>query len=106
MTDPIGALRARITLQRPVRMADELGGAALSWAHAGTIWAAIEALGGAEAVASDALVSVVPLRLTVRRVGGMRPGWRILWGERLLRVIAIADDGGPRLILTCEEDGR
>jgi SPP1 family predicted phage head-tail adaptor len=106
VTDPIGALRARIKLQRPVRTADELGGATLSWADAGDVWAAIIAAPGAEAFAADALAATAPLRIIMRRVDGVRAGWRILWRARRFRIAAVADDGGPRLALSCEEDGR
>jgi SPP1 family predicted phage head-tail adaptor len=106
MNDRIGILRARITLQRPASMPDELGGAAASWVNAGAAWAEIEALGGSEAGAADVLVSANLLRVTLRRFDGVRAGWRVTWSGRRFRIVAVADDGGPRIALACEEEIR
>lgn len=104
MSDTLGAMRCRVTLQKPTRVADEIGGVAISWSSQGAAWASIEALGGAEAPAFDAQRSIASFRLTVHRRDDVRVGWRVIWGERRLRVIGLADDGAPRLSMICEEE--
>lgn len=104
MSEAIGALRARVKLQSPTRVADEIGGAAIAWTDAGDVWAEIEA-GGADEVASfDASVSVAIHYVTINRREDVRAGWRIAWGSRRLRIIGVADNGEARIQLNCREE--
>jgi head-tail adaptor len=104
MSDTIGALRARVKLQSPTRVGDELGGAAILWTDAGDVWAEIEAGGAGESAALDTAPSVASFRVTVNRRADARAGWRIAWGARRLRIVGVADDGAPRIQLNCEEE--
>lgn len=104
MSETLGAMRHRVTLQRPERVADEIGGAAIAWSDEGEAWGAIEALSGAEAAAFDAGRAVSSFRVTIHRRADARPGWRLLWGERRLRIVSATDDGAPMLSLICEEE--
>lgn len=104
MSDGIGALRARVKLQRPTRIADELGGAAIAWSDEGDAWAEIEAGGAGERAAFDAAPSTASYRITINRRDDVRAGWRIAWGTRRFRIIGVADDGAPRLQLNCQEE--
>lgn len=104
MSDAIGAMRARVTLEEPVRVADEIGGAAILWTARGAVWAAIEARSASEAPAFDAARSVSSFDVTINRRGDVRAGWRLAWGERRLRVTGVSDDGAPRIVLRCEEE--
>jgi SPP1 family predicted phage head-tail adaptor len=104
MTDVIGALRARVKLQSPTRVADELGGAAILWTDEGDVWAEIEAGGGGDGAAFDAIPSVTNYRVTINRRDDVRVGWRIAWGARRLPIIGVADDGAPRIQLSCQEE--
>jgi head-tail adaptor len=104
VNDPIGALRARVQLQRPSRVADELGGATLSWVAAGFAWASIEALSAGESGAFDAARGVSIYRITLNRRADIGVGWRVIWGARVLRTIGARDDGARRMTLDCEEE--
>jgi SPP1 family predicted phage head-tail adaptor len=104
MSDAIGALRARVTLEAPTRVADEIGGAAILWVSQGDVWAAIVAGGVGEGAAHDAVASTAAFRVTINRRGDVRAGWRVVWGERQLRIIGVVDDGAARISLTCEEE--
>ncbi|MEQ1817356.1 MAG: phage head closure protein [Terricaulis sp.] len=104
MSEAIGALRARVKLQSPTRIADELGGTAISWADAGDVWAEIEAGGAAEDAAFDAATSVATYRATINRRDDVRAGWRVAWGTRRLRIVGVADEGAPRIQLMCREE--
>jgi head-tail adaptor len=67
MSDAIGALRARVKLQSPTRIADELGGAAIHWADEGDVWAEVEAGAASESAAFDTAPSVANFRVTIHR---------------------------------------
>jgi SPP1 family predicted phage head-tail adaptor len=104
MSDAISALRARVTLQEPVRVADEIGGAAISWMSRADVWARIEPRGAFERAMHDASVSAASLRVSIRRRDDVRHGWRILWRGRVLRVLGREDGGGALVTLFCEEE--
>lgn len=97
-------MRARVKLQSPTRVADELGGAAIAWSDQGDVWAEIEASGAGERAAFDAAPSVATYGVTINRRDDVRAGWRIAWGVRRLRILGVADDGAPRVVLSCAEE--
>lgn len=103
MSDAIGALSARVRLERPTRTADDLGGAAISWTDEGEVWAHVEVPSAASAERFDTDVSTASLRLTIRK-RTIRAGWRVIWGARVLRVVGVRDDGAERITLSCEEE--
>lgn len=104
MIDRVGAQRARIALERPVRVGDELGGAVLSWSPEGEVWASVIATGAAQSVAFDSAPTLASYRLFINRRDDVRPGWRAIWNARPLRIVGVRDDGGPRIELDCEEE--
>jgi head-tail adaptor len=104
MSDPIGALKARVTLQRPTRIADEIGGAAIAWSNEGEVWAAIDAGGATQGADYDGAPSVAAFTVTINTRTDVRAGWRLIWGDRVLRIRGVANDGGARIALNCEEE--
>ncbi|MBC7767539.1 MAG: phage head closure protein [Phycisphaerales bacterium] len=104
MSEAIGVLRARVTLQSPQRVADEIGGAAILWTDEGEAWAAVEAAGVSESAAYNSAAANAALRLTINRRDDVRAGWRVFWGARVLRIEGVADDGAPRVVLQCVEE--
>lgn len=104
MSDAIGVARARIKLQRPTRVADEIGGAAVLWSDEGDVWADIAATAASLNATFDGAAAVTAFRATINRRSDVRGGWRAIWGARTLRIIAVRDDGAPRIDLICEEE--
>lgn len=104
MSDAIGALRARVTLQSPTRTLDDLGGAVLGWLGQGEVWAAIGALNSSVSADFDAARGASGYRLIINRHPDLRTGWRVLWGSRVLRVVGVRDDGAARQTLDCLEE--
>lgn len=104
MTDVIGAMRARVTLQSPQRVVDEIGGVAIAWITAGMVWAEIEATGASQAADYDGAPANRSFRVTINRRDDIRAGWRVAWAARVLRVTGMIDDGAPRIELICEEE--
>lgn len=104
MSDAIGAQRARIQLQSPTRVADEIGGVAIAWSDAGEAWAAIDATGAGQGVDFDGAPAISSFRVTLNNRADIRAGWRVIWGARVLRVVGINDGGERRIALNCEEE--
>ncbi|WP_395645328.1 phage head closure protein [Terricaulis sp.] len=104
MKDVIGAMRARVGLQSPTRVEDELGGASIAWVNEGEAWAQVEVDGVSQAAAFDAAPSTASYRLIINRHDAVRAGWRVLWRARVLRVTGVRDDGGAHMALLCEEE--
>ena len=94
----------RVRLESPVRVADEIGGAAIAWANQGDVWATIEAGSTAQAERFDAHPATTSFRVTINRREEVRAGWRVMWGARELRIIGVSDSGAPRTVLICEEE--
>jgi SPP1 family predicted phage head-tail adaptor len=103
MSDVIGAMRCRVKLQSPLRVADEIGGAAILWSDQAEVWAAVDALSAHQSAAFDITLSAATFRVVIYRREDVRPSWRVLWGERVLRVLGVVDGGGRRIDLMCEE---
>lgn len=106
MSDRIGRMRARVRLESPSRVEDEIGGAAITWQDQGAVWAEIVVAGGATSASYDTAVSVNTFRVSINSRGDIRAGWRVAWGGRLLRITGVRDDGAAQLELQCEEEVR
>lgn len=104
MSDPIGAMRARVMLQSPARTEDDLGGAAITWSDEGEVWAELAPAGAGERIAYDTASAVVSYTLHIRARADVRAGWRARLGARVFRVLAVRDVAGARLDLICEEE--
>lgn len=96
-------MRARVTLQSPTRVADEIGGAALLWSDVAEIWAEIEAQSADLRPVHDGVSAEASFRVVINRRDDVRAGWRILWDERVLQIAGVIDDGAPRVALVCAE---
>lgn len=104
MTERIGRLRHRVQLQAPQRASDDIGGAALSWSDEGEVWAAVIAVGASQSADYDAAPSISSFNVTINSRDDVRPGWRVVWSARSLRIVGMRNDGGPRIELFCEEE--
>ena len=104
MSDAIGVQRARVQLQSPMRVADEIGGVAISWSDEGEVWAAIEAIGAGQSADFDTAPAISSFRITLNNRADARTGWRAIWGGRVLRIVGVNNEGAPRIELLCEEE--
>ncbi|MBY0562880.1 MAG: phage head closure protein [Hyphomonadaceae bacterium] len=102
--DAIGAMRARLRLRKPTRVADEIGGGATSWSDAGEIWAELTVLSAEANTAFDAGGAQARFNVRINRRDDIRAGWRALWGARTLRILAVRNEGGARIDLVAEEE--
>lgn len=101
----LGALRHRVTIEEPVRTADEAGGAEVTWAYVASVWAEIQPKTGREVFESDQLGGRVTHDVRMRFREGVTPKMRIFHSGRLFDIRFVADVGERRewLICSCEE---
>lgn len=101
-----GRLRHRVTLQTPgTPTKNSVGEDLPAWDTVATLWAAIEAVGGREFVASGGIRTEGTHLITIRYRTGVTPAMRIVWGSRTFAVEAARDPDGRRwtLELQCSE---
>ena len=101
----IGALRHRVTIEEPVRTADDAGGAEITWQPVATVWAEIQPKTGREVFESDQLGGRVTHDVRMRFRKGVTPKMRIFHNARVfdIRFAANVGERGEWLICACEE---
>ena len=104
--DAIGRLRHRMTIEQPVRAADEGGGATLTWSPLATVWAEVMARSGREIVSGDALAARSFYRVLMRYRADVDPTMRLIWHDRVLEILSVRDEHGTQHWLTCDCEER
>ena len=100
-----GALRRRVTIERPNDVADGAGGLTRGFAPLADVFAAVEPLSAEESEAGRALGLKRLWRVTLRARGDVTGGHRVAWRERTLDVLSVRalDADGRFEELLCEE---
>jgi len=100
-----GDLRHRITLQELVSIPDGMGGFSEGWQDVATVWASVEPLRGQERYLAQQAVQEITHKVTIRYRKSVSPKMRILFGNRVLSIVAVIDPGERRkwLELLCLE---
>ncbi len=106
MSTPIGRLRHRLTLESRSRAEDGGGGAVSSWDRVAELWGAVEAIGGAEAVAADRVTGHAAYRIVIRYRDDVVPAMRFRRGAEAFDIRAALDNDGRRRFLTCQCERR
>lgn len=105
----IGTLRQRIDLLARSRLADEAGGASLSFAPLETVWAGLERLPATRDFAGDADRRLRRLSATIRARSDIAPGARLRFEGALYDIVSVEASplptaGAERFVtLICEE---
>ena len=102
----IGQLRTRLGLYTPLETADEHGGVNIRWVFKRLLWGAVDPRQLTETRENGRLAVTQSYRVTIRYRSDFPERARLMWGSRLLRVIAASDPDtrGERLHLICEEE--
>lgn len=95
----IGLMRARVTLQREVPVAQGGGSYAAGWTDVAILWARIEPLSGREIVQDARQESRVTHRIIIRYHSDVDAGMRLLWQGRVFAVQAVIDPGAAHRFL-------
>ncbi len=99
-------LNRNLVLEEAVRAPDGAGGYALVWTALGSLWAEVVAGSGRERAGELVTLALVPYRITVRAAppGAAqrpRPEQRFRDGERVFRILAVAEKDTGGHYLTC-----
>jgi SPP1 family predicted phage head-tail adaptor len=98
---PVGALRHRIRLEQPTRLADGGGGAVVTWTPVADLWASIKPTSGREALVADQVAGRVSHEIHVRYRADIVPAMRFSLGTRTFEIIAAIDVEERRRQLRC-----
>ncbi|MBS0565263.1 MAG: head-tail adaptor protein [Proteobacteria bacterium] len=100
-------LSRRLTLEEAQRVPDGSGGFSLTWAAKGDLWAEVRAGSGRERAGESVTLSTVGYRITVRGApygapSRPRPEQRFREGNRIYRIVSVAEADAFGLYLVCE----
>lgn len=100
--------RSRVTLETPAETVNALGGASIAFQPVVTLWARIEARGGAERERGARLEGGTDTRITLRWRGGVDTRMRFSLDTRIFAIRAAFDPDGRKrdLVCLCEEISR
>lgn len=99
-------LRRKLTLEALDRVPDGGGGFRETWVALGTLWGEVKAGTGKESADEFLTLSSVPYRITVRSsppgsLSRPKPDQRFREGNRVFRILAVADADIRGRYLTC-----
>lgn len=97
----IGALRHRVQLEAPVRVADGGGGATVTWTPVAEIWAGVEPVAGSEGVLGEGLAGRISHEIVIRHRSGVGTAMRFRFGTRIFEIRAAIDVDERRRMLRC-----
>ena len=100
-----GILRERIVIERQSAERDGLGSAGAQFDTVGEFWAAAEALHGGRESEAESRSAMPRWRFVLRETRALRPGDRLLWGERVMTISSVVLEYRliPKTILLAEE---
>lgn len=100
-----GRLDQFVRIDAPTETGGQLGEPRDGWAPFASVWAAIDALSGAELVRAQAIESRATLRVQIWFLPGLTTKHRIVWGTRVLHISAVRDfrSGGVEHLVDCYE---
>lgn len=105
-------LNRKLALEEAVRSPDGLGGVSEVWTALGSIWASIDARGGAERLIGGRMVPVTKFKIITRSApfgAASRPRaeQRFVEGGRVFDILAVAEmDGAAQYLEIWAEEGR
>lgn len=101
-----GALRRRVTLQRPVEAQDGTGQPVVTWTAVDTVWANVRPLQGRELFTAQAVHAKLTTEVTIRYRSDVLSTWRVVVGSQTYELVQDPidmDDRRKYLLLLCEE---
>ena len=95
---------ARVVIQRPTNVVNPVSGARTKgWAEVATVWASVNARPAREQYVAAQVADAPEYIVEVRWRGDLTSAMRLLWGERVLEILDVPDNGkrGRTLFLPC-----
>lgn len=102
----IGQLRHRLGLYIPSTTPDNAGGHSTNWMYYNECWADIQPRSGQESGDNGRLSVTQTYRVVIRFQEDFPERVRVIWGDKILRMITASDPDTrrERLHLICEEE--
>jgi len=102
----IGDLRTQLGIYIPQETGDDIGGSVTTWTFFKNCWANITTRTASERRQNGRLEVTQNYRVVIRFMDDFPERARLMWGERILRVITASDPDTrrERLHLICEEE--
>jgi len=101
MTDIIGQLRHRLTLEQPTATPDGAGGSTLAWTPLATMWASLRPLSGDEVAQADGTRGRITHEIVIRHRAGVTAAMRFMSGPRTFAIRSAIDPDERRSWLRC-----
>ena len=106
-SSPVGAMRRRLLLERPVGVPDGSGGETRSHELVAAVWARVEWLSGEERWRAGRPEQALSHRISLRWRAGVDAGQRLRDATQIFEICAVADpDGGRRRLVCLAEEVR
>ena len=99
----IGRMNWRLSLLKPVKTPDGMGGFKTSWESAGSVWAEFRTPNTKELSAMGTMVSDLIRPISIRRHKDIRRGWRALNQGRTYEVLHTYELDLETTMLICRE---
>jgi len=96
-----GAIRYRLTLEKPAASPDGGGGQSVAWAAVAAVWGEVVPLKAEEAAAGEGLATRVTHRIVIRRRGDVAGGDRFRLDGRTFLLRAVHDPAEDGRFLAC-----
>lgn len=97
----VGALRHRVSLERPVDTPDGAGGASRAWTPVADLWAAIAPVSASERLEAEALEATATHRVRIRHRADVTSAMRFVLGARIFRIETVSDPDQRRRWRDC-----
>lgn len=101
-----GKLNKKITIERPVSIANGQGGRVKTWEPVCETWASFKAPKLQVDIVQGGLASVIMHEITIRACDGVSPGCRVVEGDGTYRVTGIWIRDKRYMALICKEVDR
>jgi SPP1 family predicted phage head-tail adaptor len=100
----IGSMDKKITLQKPVKTPDGMGGSKTDYATVTAVWAEFLRPGLQVAESTGTIISELIRKIIIWKRPDVRKGWRVLLGSRTFSVEHSYDDANRlKMVLVCKE---
>lgn len=97
-----GTLRQRVTIQAPTVTTNERGAQTPGWSEVATVWADVRTPTGRERSGDNLTVATLSHVVTMRYRAGVTAAHRLVWGDRVLSLVATPDPDNRRRVLVCQ----
>ena len=87
----IADLKHRITIQKPARVSNGMGGFAVTWTNVATVWARILPVSAKEARESEREAMTISHTVSIRWRSDLRPTWRLKHKTAYLSIVGIVN---------------